>query len=91
MYRSGWLPGHARAFRSLSKHWRSWISAREEYSRIDLPVTLVYGTEDWSRPAEREANARAIPGARTARLDNAGHFSSLEKPREIADLIMGVV
>lgn len=89
--RCGALPGHARAFRSLCLHWRTWIDARAEYSAIDLPVTLVYGHDDWSRPRERDANAHAIPGARTATLAGSGHFSSLEKPGEIAQLINELV
>jgi pimeloyl-ACP methyl ester carboxylesterase len=85
--RCGRRPGHARAFRSLCLQWRTWISARELYGDIKVPVTLVYGDEDWSRPAEREANAREIPGARRVTLDATGHFASLEKPAEIAALI----
>jgi pimeloyl-ACP methyl ester carboxylesterase len=85
--RCGALPGHARAFRSLCLHWRSWIDTRTRYGAIDVPVTLVYGDDDWSRPAEREANARAIPGARTVTLASSGHFSSLEQPAEISQLI----
>jgi pimeloyl-ACP methyl ester carboxylesterase len=88
--RCGWLPGHARAFRSLCLQWRSWLSARAQYGQINVPVTLVYGDEDWSRPAERDADAREIPGARLVMLNAAGHFSSLEKPEEIADLIQAV-
>jgi pimeloyl-ACP methyl ester carboxylesterase len=87
MHRCGLLPGHPRAFRSLSQQWRSWISAREKYRSIELPVTLAYGEEDWSVPAERVANAEAIPGARAVTLEHAGHFSCLEKPTEIASLI----
>jgi pimeloyl-ACP methyl ester carboxylesterase len=85
--RCGTLPGHARAFRSLCLHWQSWIDGRARYSAIDLPVTLVYGDDDWSRPAERDANAHAIPDVRTTTLAKSGHFSSLEKPHEIAELI----
>jgi pimeloyl-ACP methyl ester carboxylesterase len=85
--RCGLLPGHPTAFRSLTKQWRIWISAREAYPSINLPVTLVYGAEDWSRPPERDANANAIPRAQTVTLRNAGHFSCLEKPHEIAALI----
>jgi pimeloyl-ACP methyl ester carboxylesterase len=88
--RCGRLPGHARAFRSLSQHWRSWISARTGYGLINVPVTLAYGDEDWSRPAEREANARQIRAARSVTLDAAGHFASLEKPKEISGLIQMV-
>ena len=87
MHRCGLLPGHPRAFRSLSKQWRSWIAARDQYPSIELPVTLAYGHEDWSVPAERDANTNTIPGARAVTLDDAGHFSCLEKPTEIASLI----
>ena len=85
--RCGRLPGHARAFRSLCLQWRSWLSARAQYGAITLPVTLVYGDEDWSRPAERNANAREIPGAHLVTLQATGHFASLETPKEIAALI----
>ena len=85
--RCGRLPGHARAFRSLCQHWRSWIAARARYGQISLPVTVVYGDDDWSRTAERDANARDIPGVHVVRLEATGHFASLERPSEIAGLI----
>src|SRR5215471_19397663 len=85
--RCGRLPGHARAFRSLCRQWRTWLAARARYGQISLPVTLVYGDDDWSRTAERDANARDIPGAHVVRLEATGHFASLERPSEIADLI----
>jgi len=87
LHRCGSLPGHARAFRSLMRNWRSWIDARTNYGRIEVPVTLSNGAWDWSRPAERAADSSAIPGARTGTVPDAGHFSSLEKPQEIAKLI----
>src|SRR6516162_194031 len=85
--RCGRLPGHARAFRSLCLQWRSWLSARTQYCQVNVPVTLVYGDKDWSHPAERDANARAIPGVHLVTLNATGHFASLEKPNEIAGLI----
>jgi pimeloyl-ACP methyl ester carboxylesterase len=85
--RCGSLPGHARAFRSLNQHWRSWIAARSSYASIVRPVTLVYGSHDWSHPDERTANATAIPATRTVSIDECGHFASLEKPEVVAQLI----
>jgi pimeloyl-ACP methyl ester carboxylesterase len=82
--RCGSLPGHPHAFRSLNQQWRTWIAAREHYPAIEKPVTLVYGSDDWSRPSEREANARLIPGARVVHLERCGHFASLEQPEPIA-------
>jgi len=91
LYRSGALPGHARAFRSLCVQWRSWIDARAAYGAIRCPVTLVYGDDDWSRPEEREANAHAIPDARSLILRGTGHFSSLEAPQRVAQIIREAV
>ncbi len=87
LYRCGSLPGHARAFRSLCTHWPSWIRARAAYQAIRRPVTLVHGDEDWSRPEEREANARAIQSVRRLSLPHCGHFSCLEEPQHVARII----
>jgi pimeloyl-ACP methyl ester carboxylesterase len=84
---SGARPGHAAAFRSLMRNWVTWIEARSHFPHIRVPVTLCYGEHDWSRPSERDANARAIPGVRALTLSAAGHFSSLERPEDIARLI----
>jgi len=87
IHRCGRLPGHPRAFRSLCQEWRTWITARSGYPAIEVPVTLAYGDADWSRPAERDANAKATRAVRTVTLTDSGHFSSLEHPRDIAHLI----
>jgi len=89
LYESGALPGHARAFRSLCLNWRSWIAARAGYGAIRVPVALVYGSHDWSRPDERDSNARAIPGASMTLLEGCGHFSCLEDPKRIASIVKG--
>jgi len=87
MARSGSLHGHAHAFRSLMAQWRTWVDGRAAYRQIEVPVTLAYGEDDWSRPTERSANATAIPGAHFVTLSETGHFASLENPLEIARLI----
>jgi pimeloyl-ACP methyl ester carboxylesterase len=83
MYRVGGRRGHYRAFMSLVHHWPEWEKARAEYGNIDRPVLLLYGDSDWSRPEEREATARAIPGAQVRTIKDAGHFLSLESPAEL--------
>jgi pimeloyl-ACP methyl ester carboxylesterase len=75
-------PGHYQAFMSLLGHSRGWEHARREYGSIDRPVLLLYGDYDWSSPAEREADARDIPGAQLRTVENAGHFLSLDEPGE---------
>jgi pimeloyl-ACP methyl ester carboxylesterase len=76
--------------RSLSRHWRSWIAARRDYPKIAVPVTLVYGDHDWSRLAERTANAQAIRGVEVVTLAECGQIPSLERPDAVARLIDGV-
>ena len=83
MYRVGGRRGHYRAFMSLVHHWPEWERARAEYGNIDRPVLLLYGDSDWSRPEEREATARAIPGAQMRTIKDAGHFLSLEAPADL--------
>ena len=87
LYQSGRRPGHGRALRSLSRNWQSWISARDRYPAIQVPVTLAYGNHDWSNQEERDANRQVIPAVRASMIDDSGHFSSLEKPACVASLI----
>jgi pimeloyl-ACP methyl ester carboxylesterase len=49
---------------------------------------LVYGERDWSRPDEREANHRAIPGAQMTIVKDAGHFLSLDAPDALIQHIL---
>jgi len=87
LWESGSLPGHSRAFLSLTRNWKSWITARAAYSTIKSPVTLVYGENDWSRPEDRQANRKLLPAARTLSLEKCGHFSCLERPAEVARIV----
>jgi pimeloyl-ACP methyl ester carboxylesterase len=83
VYAVGNRRGHYQAFMSLVQHWPEWQAARSEYRTIDCPVLLLYGEHDWSRPDEREANRRDIPGAKLRIVPNAGHFLSLDAPDEV--------
>jgi pimeloyl-ACP methyl ester carboxylesterase len=87
MYRVGNRRGHNRAFTSLVRHWAGWDRARSEYGRIDRPALLLYGEHDWSRPDERAADARAIPGAELRVIPGAGHFLSLDAPEELVSAV----
>ena len=87
LYQSGRRPGHGRALRSLSRSWHSWISARDRYPAIQIPVTLAYGDHDWSNEDERDANRRAIPAVRATTIRDCGHFSSLDKPAQVTAII----
>src|SRR5262249_40971940 len=63
MYRVGNRPRHYRAFISLLRSAPSFELARQDYGRVRVPVLLIYGDGDWSRPSERERTRSLIPNA----------------------------
>lgn len=81
-------PNYKRMARKVLQQWRSWPKARERYADIKAPVTLIYGDKDWSRVPERERTKAALRGARLVTLPNTGHFSSVENPGGVADVIL---
>lgn len=86
--RTGSRDGYRSVEFSVFKNWTTWLEARQLYSKVKVPVTLIYGSEDWSRPEERARNREAIPGSELFTIDQAGHFTALEKTAEVATLIL---
>jgi 3-oxoadipate enol-lactonase len=59
--------------------------ARELLREIAIPTLVVVGEEDaLTPPADSEAMAAAIPGARLVRIGGAGHLSPMERPGAVA-------
>jgi pimeloyl-ACP methyl ester carboxylesterase len=81
-------PHYKRVARKVLQQWRSWSKARERYSAVKAPVTLIYGDKDWSRLPERERTKAALKNARLFTLPSTSHFSSVENPRGVADRIL---
>ncbi len=88
MYRVGNRRGHYRAFLSLLRNSASWQTATKDYGRIDIPVLLVWGAQDWALPSEREHDRTLIPGVQMATLDRGGHFLALDRPQELIQAIV---
>jgi pimeloyl-ACP methyl ester carboxylesterase len=88
--KSGKRPGYSTSTvaRAIYRGLQSYVAARSYYARIDVPVTLVYGHDDWSRPAERETNWAQIPHAKMIVLKDTGHIVSLERPEEFARILI---
>jgi len=76
------------AERKVLAGWRSWSQARERYSKVKAPVTLVYGDRDWSRIPERTRTKELLDNPRYFTLENSGHFSSVENAQEVARIIL---
>jgi pimeloyl-ACP methyl ester carboxylesterase len=88
MYLVGNRPGHYRGFLSLLRNAESWEIATRDYGRIEIPVLLIWGDEDWARPVEREHDRMLIPGVEMTTLAGGGHFLPLDRPRELTEAII---
>lgn len=80
MYAAGTQPRRYRAFLSLIRHFPEWEAVRAAYPDVPVPVLLLYGEHDWSRPAERRRTEEVLPHAERRTVPGAGHLLSLEKP-----------
>jgi pimeloyl-ACP methyl ester carboxylesterase len=88
MYLVGNRPGHYRGFLSLLRNSESWEASTKEYGRIEIPVLLIWGDQDWARPVEREHDRMLIPGVEMTTVAGGGHFLPLDRPRELTDAII---
>jgi pimeloyl-ACP methyl ester carboxylesterase len=88
MYRVGNRRGHYRAFLSLLRNAESWETATQSYSNIEVPVLLLWGDRDWSRPGEREHTRRIVPCAEMATVENGGHFLPLDRPDAVIEYLL---
>jgi pimeloyl-ACP methyl ester carboxylesterase len=88
MYAVGNRSGHYRAFMSLLRNAASWEAATQVYGNINVPVFLIWGDKDWSKPSEREHDRSLIPGVHVATVENSGHFLPLDRPQELSELII---
>ncbi len=68
-----------------SRFRERWVGA---LSRLDIPVTLLWGREDpVSVSAIAERLAGEIPGARLLWLEGVGHYPQLEAPEAVAEAL----
>ncbi len=86
--RAAHQPGYRTASRKVLSKWRSWSEARKRYFGVKVPVTLIYGEQDWSRIPERERTQALLPASRVFTLPNTGHFSAVESPKAVAEIIL---
>ncbi|MFF0014941.1 alpha/beta fold hydrolase [Streptomyces sp. NPDC005374] len=89
LLRSGRRKGYAKVSRGIFRSLKGFDRARERYPRVSAPVTLVYSENDWSRPAERDRVANALTDVHRITVPRTGHFSALERPDEMARILLG--
>jgi pimeloyl-ACP methyl ester carboxylesterase len=86
--RAGRRRGYPGVARQVYRNVDSMIAARALYSRVSAPVTVIYGDKDWSHPREREANLALLRGARSVSLSSSGHFTALEQPHRVVEILL---
>ena len=88
LYVTGERPGHFRGFLNLLAHERLWPAARKEYPRIEAPVLVVYGEQDWAPLKARAYDRSLLPGAIIETVPEGAHFLSLDRPQDVMRLIL---
>ena len=88
MYLVGNRKGHYRAFLNLLRNAETWETATMAYSNIRIPVLLLWGDRDWSRPDEREHDKQIVPGAKMATVEDGGHFLPLDRPDAVIEHLL---
>jgi pimeloyl-ACP methyl ester carboxylesterase len=59
-------------------------------ARVDAPLLVMAGAEDaLTGPAHAREVAAAVPGARLAVVENSGHTPQVERPADVARLMVG--
>jgi pimeloyl-ACP methyl ester carboxylesterase len=89
LLRSGRRKGYPSVARAIYRSLKGFNRARRRYPEVSAPVTLVYSDRDWSRPAERDQVASSLADVQRITLPRAGHFSSLERPDDVARILLG--
>lgn len=88
LLRSGRRKGYDKVSRAIFRSLKGFDRARSRYPQVSAPVTLVYSDNDWSRPAERDRVANALSNVRRIALPRTGHFSALERPDDMARILL---
>jgi pimeloyl-ACP methyl ester carboxylesterase len=91
LLRSGARKGYSRVARVIYRSLKGFNRARHRYPKVSAPVTLVYSDRDWSRPAERDQVASSLADVQRITMPRTGHFSSLERPDDVARILLGAV
>jgi len=86
--RVGRRKGYRYVERSTFSGWESWSKARSHYAKVQAPVKLVYGQNDWSTLTERQRTARELGGVTIATIANTGHFAFIDNPQKMAEIVL---
>jgi pimeloyl-ACP methyl ester carboxylesterase len=91
LLRSGRRAGYSSVARAIYRSLKGFNRARRRYPAVSVPVILVYSDRDWSRPAERDRVANSLADVQRITLQRTGHFSSLERPDDVARILRSAI
>ncbi len=74
-------------FRNVLSNFSSWSEAKKNYNKANLPIKLIYGSEDWANENDRKETMKSLGLKKFEVIENCGHFSFLEKPQTVAKII----
>ena len=79
--------GYTYHFRNVLKNYKSWTEAKKLYNKVNIPVKLIYGDNDWANKNNKNDTKDIFGLASYNIIKDCGHFSFLEKPNEVAKII----
>ena len=80
-------PGYVYHFRNVLSNFQTWIECKNIYETVNHPTVLIYGEADWSTLEERSDSQNKLKLNSHHKLAECGHFSFLEQPKKVAQII----
>lgn len=82
-------PGFIYHERNVFQNHKSWLNDGSLYQGLKTPVNLIYGESDWSKQDEKLNTMNALNLNSFHTVDSTGHFSFLESPKQVSDIVLG--
>lgn len=80
--------GYVYHFRNVLSNFKSWVDSKRIYDQINKPVNLIYGSHDWATDTEKKETQTLLGIQEFETIENCGHFSFLEKPEKVAEILI---
>lgn len=81
-------PGFIYHERNVFENHKSWLNDGSLYKGLKTPVNLIYGESDWSKQDEKLNTMKALGLNSFHKMKETGHFSFLESPKEVSEIIL---
>ena len=74
--------------RNVFQNHKSWLNDGTLYQGLKVPVALIYGESDWAKQNERIKTMQALGLESFHTMEKTGHFSFLESPKQVSQIIL---